>query len=101
MWASCLTLLATSDIRHVTFVLRTNIDVNNSDYVSDYLKLMADRGFAGASNFEFDLAPVHPWGNDVSKLQIAKREYAEAEGRSLREMRQLGLACRLIPTADD
>jgi len=85
--------------RHVNFVIRTNIDVKNSDYVSDYLKLMAERGFAGASNFEFNLAPVHPWGNDVSQLQIAMREYAEAEGKWLREMRQLGLAFRLIPSA--
>ena len=40
---------------------------------------MADRGFAGASNFEFDLAPVHPWGND--DFEVADREARDTRKR--------------------
>ena len=83
----------------VTFVLRTNIDVRNSDYVGDYLREMAGRGFARRKNVLFSLIPVHPWSNDVSQLEMDKAVYAAAEARWLRLMDELKLNTVMVPTS--
>lgn len=83
----------------VAFVLRTNVDTQNNDYVSEYLKTMAARGFTNRSNVTFSLVPVHPWSNDVSALEINKRQYAHKEIEWLNEMNDLGLNFQLLPTA--
>lgn len=92
---------ATADPHYANtrFVLRTNVDVENSDYVDEYFQLMADRGFGDRNNVQFSLVAVHPWSNDVSKLEISKREFAAKEMGWLRKMTELGLNCQLLPSA--
>lgn len=85
--------------KRVKFVLRTNIDVKNCEYVSRYLDEMASKGFSGRRNVHFSLVPVRPWSNDVSALQIKIKEYAQREVVWIQQMADLGLTQLLMPTA--
>ncbi len=84
---------------HVSFRFRTNVDVKNDYYVSNYLKEMSERGFSNRENVWFHLIAVHPWGNDVSHLELSHREFADKEANWLKEMLNLGLNTQLLPTS--
>ncbi|MCC2278682.1 radical SAM protein [Streptomyces sp. ET3-23] len=81
----------------VGFVLRTNIDVANADWVTEYLDTMAELGFADGRVF-FNLAPVYSWGNDVSRIELDRRHYAQREVEWMRHMHELGLHFVALPT---
>lgn len=61
---------AAPEYRGTSFVLRTNVDVQNRDHISEYLRIMAASGFAGKPNVMFSMIAVHPWSNDVSALEL-------------------------------
>ncbi|MFI6599558.1 radical SAM protein [Nonomuraea sp. NPDC050536] len=85
------------DYRHVVFDFRTNVDVHNQDSISRYIDLMAELGF-DKPNVNFTLARVRPWGNDVSAIELADRDYAERELGWLRRMQERGLPFMRMPT---
>jgi uncharacterized protein len=80
-----------------SFVLRTNIDVENCDYIDAYLKEMAELGFAGKRNVIFQLVPVHSWGNDVDERRVGRESYLQREVEWLSLMQRLGLQTTLLP----
>jgi len=83
-------------LHEVVFTLRTNIDVLNSEWVDEYIDLMAEHGFAD-DRVNFNLAPVYPWGNDVSAREIPRREYALREVAWMERMRRHGLQFVALP----
>ncbi|WP_084964899.1 radical SAM/SPASM domain-containing protein [Thermoactinospora rubra] len=85
------------DYRHATFVFRTNVDVRNQESIPRYIELMAHLGF-NQPNVQFLLAPVHPWGNDVSAIELEGKDYAERELGWLRLMHEHGLPFMRMPT---
>ncbi|MCO5973219.1 radical SAM/SPASM domain-containing protein [Actinoallomurus soli] len=89
--------LDNDDYRHVTFDFRTNVDVHNQDTVPRYIELMAELGFT-RPNVNFTLARVRPWGNDVSAIELAGRDYAERELSWLAAMQEHGLPFSRLPT---
>lgn len=88
--------VAESAYRAVEFRFRTNVDVNNQGSVPRYIDLMAELGFR-QSNVSFSIVPVHSWGNDVSDVEVAKRDFADVELGWLRQLRENGLRHQLIP----
>jgi uncharacterized protein len=88
--------LQDDELSDVTFILRTNIDVENMAWVEEYLDTMAGLGFANEKVF-FNLAPVYSWGNDVSRLEIDRSTYARHEVGWMRRMHQLGLHFVVVP----
>jgi uncharacterized protein len=88
--------LSSGDLDDVCLVLRTNIDVNNIEWVEEYLAEMAGRGFAD-ERVVFNLAPVYSWGNDVSDVELDRREYALNEVRWMHRMTELGLRFEALP----
>lgn len=89
--------LADPDLADVRFVLRTNVDVRNSDDVSYYLEQMAALGFAEQPSVVFSLVPVYPWTNDISALEVSRTEFAAREVDWIRQMAALGLNHQLVP----
>lgn len=91
---------ALSDPRltEVGFTLRTNVDVENAGWVDEYLDQMAGLGFVD-DRVTFNLAPVYPWGNDVSRVEIPRRDYAVRETEWMTRMHTLGLRFFALPSA--
>ncbi|MFI9647745.1 radical SAM protein [Streptomyces sp. NPDC052040] len=85
------------ELDSASFVLRTNIDVENCDYIDEYLKEMADLGFSGKRNVIFQLVPIHSWGNDVEKRRVGRDKYLRREVEWLALMQRLGLQTTLLP----
>src|ERR1022692_708763 len=86
------------DYSSVQFQFRTNVDVHNQESIPRYLELMAELGFA-RPNVSFSIQPVHSWGNDVSQIEIGKRDFAERELGWLDLIAEYGLGTVLLPTA--
>ncbi|EST38806.1 hypothetical protein N566_05510 [Streptomycetaceae bacterium MP113-05] len=100
-WRIVDTVRATLDVpelRGAHFTFRTNVDTHNQDAVPRYIELMAELGFA-RPNVTFSIVPVHSWGNDVSAVEVSKRNFAEREAGWLRLLLQHGLGVRLLPTS--
>jgi uncharacterized protein len=89
--------LDNADYRDVVFEFRTNVDVHNQDSLPRYIDLMAELGFARPNVF-FSLARVRPWGNDVSAIELAGKDYAERELDWLRLINEHGLPYMRMPT---
>lgn len=85
------------EYRDVSFILRTNVDRNNVERISEYLELMAGLGFANKQNVSFQLSPIHSWGNDISALELARKEATDWELTWFTAMRALGLRHHLLP----
>lgn len=85
------------DTGDATFSFRTNVDVENSAYVASYIDLMAELGFSDRPDVTFQIAAVHSWGNDVSDVEVAGRDFAAAEARWLRLMHARSLRTHLLP----
>lgn len=83
--------------RHVRFDFRTNVDNQNQETIAAYIDLMAELGFA-RPNVVFSLARVRPWGNDVSAVELAGRDYAERELAWLAAMQRHRLPFMPLPT---
>jgi uncharacterized protein len=88
--------LSSDGLSDVLIVLRTNVDVKNAGWVEEYLRFMADSGFA-TDRVLFSLAPVYAWSNDVSSIEIERKEYANLEIRWLSLMIDLGLRFEALP----
>lgn len=84
---------------NASFFLRTNVDVDNSEFVAEYLCNMAESGFSRRPNVVFHLTPVRSWGNYVSAVRIGTKRYAEMEEEWLLLMERLGLNTVLVPTS--
>ncbi|GAA1929157.1 radical SAM/SPASM domain-containing protein [Streptantibioticus ferralitis] len=82
----------------LSFSIRTNIDANNCDYLDGFFEDLAHRGLAHP-RVRFSLKPIHPWGNDISQLQVSRQHYAELETMLLERLLDLGLNIELLPTA--
>ncbi|MFC8723139.1 radical SAM protein [Kitasatospora sp. NPDC057198] len=80
------------------FRFRTNVDIGNRDSVPRYLELMAELGMS-RPNVNFSIMPVHSWGNDVSAVELAGREFAERQVEWFRMMAERRLNVQLVPTA--
>lgn len=80
----------------VTFRMRTNVDTGNREALLRYFQHMKELGFDHPQVL-FELYPVHPWSNDVSAVELARTEYANAEIDWLAMMTRLGLQCGLVP----
>ncbi|MEV4442355.1 radical SAM protein [Streptomyces sp. NPDC049577] len=92
--------LKDEELAGVAFVLRTNIDVANVEWVGEYLDTMAALGFADEQVI-FNLAPVYSWGNDVSQVELDRREYGRHEVEWMRRMHRLGLRFTALPIAPE
>ena len=84
-------------LSRLVFVLRTNVDIRNVDWVDAYLDQIAALGFANDQIF-MNIAPVYSWGNDVSELAIERARFAEHELRWMTRMNKLGLRFKAVPT---
>ena len=82
----------------VTFLIRTNVDVQNDEHVVPFLHEMADLGLANRPQVSFELHEIHPWGNDVAHLQMTRQKYAEKEIEWFTVMDELGLTHSMLPT---
>lgn len=78
--------------------VRVNIDSDNEPYVEELIRLLAELGLA-RPGIELHLAPIHSWGNDVSQVEIAAREFARLEAGWLRLAGSLGFRFGILPTA--
>lgn len=74
--------------RGLAFGVRTNVDAENEDRVPELMTELAARGLA-SKRIVLKPAPVHSWGNDVSRRELKRWEY------SRREMGWAALADRL------
>lgn len=90
--------LADDELADVEFTLRTNIDVQNVAWVDEYIDLMAGHGFTD-DRVIFNLAPVYSWGNDVSKVEIPRRDYARRETAWMQRMSEYGMRFFALPTS--
>ncbi|WP_327411432.1 radical SAM protein (plasmid) [Streptomyces sp. NBC_01281] len=81
----------------VLFVLRTNVDKHNEEYVAEYLRYMGENGFAGARNVIFQIVPVHSWSNDLEGSKVARTAYADKEAEWFSQMLRLNLRFQLLP----
>jgi uncharacterized protein len=88
--------VAEPDYQPVHFRFRTNVDVNNQDSIPRYIDLMAGLGF-GRPNVSFSIVPVHSWGNDVSDVELVRRDFAAVELGWLHQLHENGLAFALLP----
>jgi uncharacterized protein len=86
-----------SDFQSVAFQFRTNVGHLNQDRITEYLQMMGDLGFA-RHNVSFSLAPIHSWGNDVSRFEVERRRYADLEVRWLELMRRRGMRFAVLPS---
>lgn len=91
-------IIQEEEFSKVRFILRTNVDTQNSGYVNRYLDQMANMGFGGHPNVLFNLIPVHPWGNDVSQIQVSNEHFASEEVLWLKKMSKYGLNTVFLPT---
>src|SRR5262249_13308310 len=78
--------------------LRVNIDAENQDSVAKLLADLAARGLA-VPGAELHLMPVHSWGNDVSKVELAPLDYAAREAHWLSLAQSLGFDFSILPAA--
>lgn len=76
--------------------IRVNIDADNEDSIDELIVELARLGFA-APPFQLYLASVHSWGNDVSKVELEARRFAEREAGWLRLAGSLGIRFGAIP----
>jgi len=79
----------------IGIVIRCNIDNRNEDSGIELVrKLKAD----GLEKYiEMQLASVHPWGNDVGKIELERSNFAQIEIEILTEIIQLGFNVKCLP----
>lgn len=80
----------------VHFTLRTNVDVTNVEWVEEYLHEIARLGF-NTEQFFINIAPVYPWGNDVSAIELDRARFSSLEVSWMRAMASLGLRYEALP----
>jgi uncharacterized protein len=87
---------AEPSLAQASFVVRTNISRLNRDSLFALFSQCAQRGL-DAANISFQLIPVYAWSNDVSDIEIDKRDYARFEIALIDHMLGLGLRVALLP----
>lgn len=85
-------------LRGLHFSLRTNVDVNNQAFISEYIELMASYGCFATEQVSFYFAPVHSWSNDVSAIQLEHQTYADKEAQWLRQLTAHGFRISTLPS---
>ncbi len=93
-----LRVLETDGLEGMRFSLRTNVDVNDCDYIPEYIEYMASLRLFADERVSFYFAPVHSWSNDVSAIQLSQRAFAKLEAGWLREMSSRGLHIPTLPS---
>lgn len=86
------------EFRSTHFTFRTNVDTHNQDSIPRYIELMAELGF-DQPNVSFSIVPVHSWGNDVSDIEVSKKNFADLEMTWMRLLLRYGLNVQLLPNA--
>ncbi len=77
--------------------IRINIDHENAPQIEALIGLLAAAGLA-RPGISLHPMPVHSWGNDVSKVELAAREYAALEAQWLRYADSLGFVFTPLPS---
>ena len=78
--------------------IRVNVDQGNEDQVADLMNDLACLGL-NRPQVTLHLIAVHSWGNDVSAVELAARNYAAREAEWLRLAESLGLGFAPLPTS--
>lgn len=79
---------------HIRF--RTNVDVNNREWVDEYIDLMAENEFFH-DHVDFNIVPVYSWSNDVSDIEIERSEFSKLQVAWYQRMIDLGLHVSVLP----
>lgn len=90
--------LGMAELEGIRFTLRTNVDVDDRDHVSEYIDYMASLGSFANERVSFYFAPVHSWSNDVSAIQLSHQDFARLEAGWLKEMSRRGLNIPTLPS---
>jgi uncharacterized protein len=80
----------------LNITIRSNVDRRNIDGIIPLIDELAEAGLS--KRIRYYVAPVHPWGNDVSSLSIAPKEFAIFELDVLAKMLDLGFEPMLLPS---
>lgn len=78
-------------LKNVRYILRTNIDIDNAEYIDEYLDRMHALGFGNNKNIVFELVGVYSWSNDVSAVELKKQAFADLEVGWMLKMTELKL----------
>lgn len=78
------------------FTVRTNVSAINRAALFTLFEQCARRGL-GRGNVSFQLIPVYAWSNDVSDIEIGKRDYARDEIALIDHILGLGLKIAILP----
>jgi uncharacterized protein len=90
--------LTTPGLDGLRFVIRTNVGSLNAALAEPFAAALAAAGLADDRVTCYP-APVHPWGNDVSALAVARRAMATVEIDWFLAYQRHGLRFPLLPTA--
>lgn len=89
--------LKSPELHGLTFGIRTNVDQRNVDSIPEFIEQMAELGFQNP-RIRFTFAPVHPWSNDISEIELANKQFAEQEVLWLSMLLDRGLHFDIVPT---
>lgn len=89
-------ILDDEDLRCMHIRLRTNVDVNNREWVDEYIDLMAEHEFF-QDHLDFNIVPVYSWGNDVSDIEVERSEFSKLQVAWYQRMIDLGLHVSVLP----
>ncbi|QSB04710.1 radical SAM/SPASM domain-containing protein [Natronoglycomyces albus] len=89
-------VLADDDLGCFHIRLRTNVDVNNREWVNEYIDLMAEHEFF-QDQVDFNLVPVYSWGNDVSAIEVERSEFSKLQLDWYERMIDHGLHVSILP----
>jgi uncharacterized protein len=78
--------------------IRINVDADNEASVAELITDLHAHGLA-APQVSLHPVPVHPWGNDISAVELDARRYAAVEAQWLRLAQSLGFGFTCVPDA--
>lgn len=84
------------ELNTLNITIRTNVDINNIEWVGEYISEIHGYGLT-QSNVAFYFAPVYPWGNDVSAVEIDRKEFSRHQVEWYKQMNELGIGITLLP----
>lgn len=88
-------------LKNIRYILRTNIDIENAEYIDEYLDRMHALGFCNNKNIVFELTGVYSWSNDVSSVELKKQAFADLEAGWMLKMTELKLQYPYLFTSKD
>lgn len=79
-----------------TVIIRTNLDNRNFDDIKNLIGFLEDSKL-NSSRFEFNIAPVYSWSNDVSKVELTPEFFSKIELEIFDELRKSGFSYNVFP----